>query len=131
MIAIADLRELAEARLLDANVLFAHGRFDSAYYLCGYAVELALKARICMTLNWEGYPEKRSDFEDFGSFRTHKLTALLTLSGQEDRITTEYADDWSSLINWNPEVRYRVMGRVDPAAVAAMLASAERFLRVI
>ena len=131
MIAISDLRALAEARLLDANVLFAHGRFDSAYYLCGYAVELALKARICTTLNWAGYPEKSSEFDYVPSLKTHKLAILLSLSGQEKRITKEYSDDWTSLIKWNPEVRYRVVGSADPAEVAAMLVSAERLLRVI
>jgi hypothetical protein len=31
-------------------------RFDGAFYLSGYAVELALKARICRTLKWRATP---------------------------------------------------------------------------
>lgn len=131
MIAIADLRALAEARLLDANVLFAHGRFDSAYYLCGYAVELALKARICVTLNWDGYPEKGSDFENLASLKTHKLRVLLALSGQGPRITTHYLGEWTSVKNWNPEVRYHRVGSADPRQVGAMLVAAERLLEVL
>jgi len=29
---------------------------DGATYLCGYAVEVALKFRICLTLNWPEFP---------------------------------------------------------------------------
>jgi HEPN domain-containing protein len=41
-----DLQRLALARVTDARVLFAAGRYDAAYYLAGLAVECALKARI-------------------------------------------------------------------------------------
>ena len=47
MILVAELDGLAAARLEDAKVLLASGRYDGAVYMCGYAVEIALKARIC------------------------------------------------------------------------------------
>lgn len=65
MISVDDLRAIAKARLEDAAVLAGKQRLDGARYLCGYAVELTLKARICATLNWSGFPETRSEFEDF------------------------------------------------------------------
>lgn len=56
-------------------------------YLCGYAIEVALKARICRTLNWTGFPETRGEFEGYQSCRRpeyasviyylHNLTLLL------------------------------------------------------
>jgi len=70
--------------------LFINDRIDGAGYVCGYAVEIALKARICRTLNWPAFPEKRNEFENLGSFRTHKLDVLRALSGQEQRIKTEH-----------------------------------------
>ncbi|HEX8407274.1 MAG TPA: HEPN domain-containing protein, partial [Thermoanaerobaculia bacterium] len=72
MILVADLRAIAHARLKDAEVLMGANRTDGAGYVCGYAVELALKARICETLNWAGFPENRHEFHNFASFRTHK-----------------------------------------------------------
>lgn len=90
MILIDELRMIARARLADATLLFRNERPDGAFYLGGYAVELALKARICQTLNWIGFPEKRSEFDNLTSFRTHKLDVLLALSGQEQRIKSEY-----------------------------------------
>ncbi|MCB0065385.1 MAG: HEPN domain-containing protein [Caldilineaceae bacterium] len=70
-----------KARLEDAEVLLAANRYDGAMYLCGYAVELALKARICRTLKWAGYPSTRKEFEGYQSLRTHDLKVLLHLSG--------------------------------------------------
>jgi hypothetical protein len=62
MIPRRELRRLAFARLKDARALYAAGRYDAALYLCGYAVEIALKARICRTLRWEGFPQTRKQF---------------------------------------------------------------------
>jgi HEPN domain-containing protein len=56
MISTKDLRAIARARLRDAQVLLKAERFDGAFYLSGYAVELALKARICRTLKWRATP---------------------------------------------------------------------------
>ena len=52
MLTVAELRAVSAARLDDAQSLFNAERYDGVVYLCGYAVELALKARICETLNW-------------------------------------------------------------------------------
>jgi HEPN domain-containing protein len=45
MIPTPDLKAISRARLRDAKVLLKGKRLDGAAYLCGYAVELALKAR--------------------------------------------------------------------------------------
>lgn len=131
MISIDDLLAIAETRLEDANVLLTNDRLDGAAYLCGYAVELALKARICRTLNWAGFPEKRSEFENLASFKTHKLDVLLSLSGQEQRIKTDNFSEWSAVATWDPEARYRAVGQADAVQVALMLVSAETLLKVL
>ena len=53
-----ELQQLALLRLQEAEALFAGGFYDGSAYLCGYVVELALKARICATLNIDEYPEE-------------------------------------------------------------------------
>jgi len=60
MISTRDLRAIARARLRDAQVLLTGKRFDGAFYLAGYAVELALKARVCRTLKWPDFPKERA-----------------------------------------------------------------------
>src|ERR1700674_5701226 len=65
-------------------------RFDGAWYLCGYAIELALKARICRTL----------------------------FSGVEDRVRANRMAEWSVVLDWNPEKRYQA-NRLSTAQQAA------------
>jgi HEPN domain-containing protein len=62
MIKRTELRKLARARLKDAQLLFAVKRYDAATYLSGYAIEMALKARICQTLKWTYFPETNKEF---------------------------------------------------------------------
>lgn len=58
----SDLKKIAQARIEDGEVLLSSNRYDGAVYLCGYAVEIALKERICRTLGWPGYPSMRREF---------------------------------------------------------------------
>lgn len=46
MISLVQLDELAVARLDDAKALVAAARYDGATYLCGYAIEVGLKATV-------------------------------------------------------------------------------------
>ena len=121
MIATAELRRIADAKLADAVDLYRLGRYDSSIYLCGYAVELALKARICDTLGWAGYPEARGEFRDLQSFRTHDLRMLLHLSGIEVRIDNEFPNAWEAVETWRPEWRYLPVGKTDEGRCSAML----------
>jgi hypothetical protein len=131
MILIDQLRAISAARLQDAIVLLANDRIDSAAYLCGYAVELALKARICITLNWEGFPQTRGEFEGFSSFKTHRLDLLLILSGQEQRIKAEQLREWSAVETWDPEARYKTVGHFARDKVEVMVASVRLLVEVV
>ena len=55
MILTQDLKKSAKARVEDADALFNALRYDGAVYICGYAIEMGLKARICRTLKWPGF----------------------------------------------------------------------------
>ena len=85
-----DLRNNAAVRLQDAEVLFNSGRYDAATYLCGYAVELSLKAKICDTLSWPEYPPTQNFFRNF---RTHDLDVLLLLTGRDAVIKQNYLSE--------------------------------------
>jgi hypothetical protein len=98
MISRNDLRKIARARLKDAEILYAGKRYDGAIYLCGYAIELALKARICQTLKWAGFPSTNKEFEGYQSFKIHRLDVLLRLSGQDIKVKTKHFADWSTVV---------------------------------
>ena len=131
MIAVAELQRIAQARLDDAKALLSAGRFDGATYLCGYAIELALKFRICQILNWPEFPSTRGDFQDYRSFQTHDLDVLLHLSGQEARIKRDQFTEWSIVAEWDPEVRYSVVGNVLQATAESMVRAAEGLLKIL
>ena len=131
MITRSDLKKIAQARLRDAEVLYRSRRYDGAIYLCGYAVEIALKARICKTLSWSGYPSTGGEFQNYQSFRTHNLDVLLRLSGVEERIKTILMTEWSVVAAWDPEVRYKPIGSANKQAAELMIASASVLLRAL
>jgi HEPN domain-containing protein len=126
-----ELRRIAQARLEDAEALVRAGRYDGAIYICGYAVEMALKARICETLNWSGYPSTRSEFQNYQTFRTHDLNVLLRLSGVENRIRMEFVTEWQAVTDWDPEVRYQAVGTASQRNAMLMIEATIALLRVL
>lgn len=131
MIAADDLKHLARGRLRDARALFRAGRYDAAVYICGYAVELALKARICRTLRWEGFPDTNREFEHYHSFKTHRLDVLLQLSGQSLRISGKYGLHWDAVVEWDPTRRYKPIGSTSAADADKMLRATQVLVRVL
>ena len=126
-----DLRLIARARLKDAKALLDHGRFDGAAYLCGYAVEIALKARIVKTLKWSGFPSGGGEFRDLESFRTHNLHVLVRLCGWEAKIKAKLPLEWSIVSQWNPESRYGPPGKVTQADAQRMIDSTRRVVEAL
>lgn len=121
---------MARRHLRDAEVLYRGRRYDGAVYLCGYAVELTLKARICRTLHWIGFPETGGEWNDLQSFKTHKLDILLRLAGRESIRVTHLAD-WSVVVTWDSESRYKRSGTVTRVGAQSMIESAGRLMVVI
>lgn len=131
MIDVGDLQLIARARLGDAKVLFSADRLEGSAYLCGYGVELALKACICKTLAWSDFPSTRNEFQAYASFKTHNLEVLLHLSGREHEVKTQLLGEWSAVTKWDPESRYTPVGSADQAEIKFMLESAETLVKFL
>ena len=131
MLTRKELQKIARARLKDAQILFQNRRYDGAAYLCGYAIELWLKARICRTLGWEGFPSTNREFQSLLSFKTHDLDILLKLSGVEKKIKTRFLAEWSVISVWRPEVRYQPIGTIKKEDAKMMIESAMILMRNI
>jgi HEPN domain-containing protein len=131
VIAASDLRKIARARLADARALLRTRRYDGSIYLCGYAVELAIKHRICRTLGWENFPSTSGEFRAYQSFRTHDLDVLLHLSGHEATIKKQALADWSTVAEWDPEVRYKSVGSASKDDAKLMIKATATVLRVL
>jgi HEPN domain-containing protein len=133
MIPVSDLRKIARARLRDSEVLAKARRYDGGLYLCGYAVEIALKARICRTLKWVAFPDSDAEFRGLTSLKTHSLDLLLRLSGVEGKIKRGFFAEWSTVAKWDPASRYRLSRSTGVSAKRAdlqlMIASAKKLLK--
>lgn len=132
MITRADLAKTAREHLRGARILRRSRAYDSAVYLCGYAVEIALKARICRTLRWTNFPETPAEFKTKQSLRTHDLDALLDFTGVQARIQQPpLKTDWSTVKLWNPEQRYRPVGTKTAGDAEDMIAATRKLLDVL
>jgi HEPN domain-containing protein len=112
-----ELKTLASLRLQEADVLFAAGLYDGCVYLCGYVVELALKARVCAILDIDEYPAGHR-------FKTHDFDELKVLAGLSKELS--YAkpvllDNWSEATRWKPDWRYEPAGRYGRTAALDIL----------
>lgn len=114
MISFEQLEKISRTRLKDAKILLEAGSCDGALYLCGYAVELALKAIICKNLDLAGapsashIPNTSQEFTTISQIKTHKLDDLLNLSPVNVKVgvKSKFLAEWSMVQKWNPEIRY-------------------------
>jgi hypothetical protein len=103
-----DLQKIAEERVADAAALLDAGRFQAAYYLCGYAVECALKACIARKVREFDFPDRKLVNDSY----VHNLTKLLTVSGIEELYDEKagrnsvFAKNWSTVKDWSEMSRY-------------------------
>lgn len=132
MISTADLHSTAREYLRAAKLLRTRRSYDVATYLCGYAIEIALKARICRTLNWTtGFPETSTEFKLKSNLKTHDLEALLEFTGIQDKIKLRYFSDWAIVNKWKPEQRYSPPGTKTLVAAGDMIQATQNLLRIL
>ncbi len=105
----AEFQKLADLRVREAGVLLAAKCYDGAYYLCGYAVECALKACIARKTRRYDFPPPRALVD---SYYTHDLSRLLRAAELEKDFAEARATDpalsdkWDILVLWSEQARY-------------------------
>lgn len=116
----AEFQQLADDRLKEAKALLDLGKWDGAYYLAGYAVELALKACIIkMLMATDAFPDKEFSKNCY----THSFEKLVGLAKLEaTRKSAMDADpeldkNWKLMDEWSEEKRYH---RIDQAEAEAL-----------
>lgn len=117
------LKTLINKRLLDARVLLNNRRYFACIYLAGYALELALKFKICRLMQFDnGFPENKAEFNTYyldtrkdllwttikqlSDIRHHKLVSLLRYSGEQVNIEKNFSEEWNLVKDWDPGIRY-------------------------
>ncbi|EHK6516054.1 HEPN domain-containing protein [Escherichia coli] len=103
-----DLEALSDTRLNEAKCLLDHGFFHGAYYLCGYAVECALKACIAKSFLQHEFPYKKVVNDSY----THDLSQLLKIANLHQILIADAKNDvsleinWSVVKDWSEQFRY-------------------------
>jgi HEPN domain-containing protein len=104
----ADFRRLAGMRLREAQILLKNRQYSGAYYLCGYAVECALKACIAKRTGRYEFPPDRRTVERLYS---HDLAGLAIEAGLDDLIRSngtahpDFLNNWAITKNWSEQAR--------------------------
>jgi hypothetical protein len=104
-----DFQALALLRLREVQVLLANGMPDGAYYLCGYAVECALKACIARQTQRHDFPP---DPRMVQGIYTHDLAQLVNRARLTESLSTErranpvFDGYWDEVAAWSEASRY-------------------------
>ena len=106
---------LAELRLTEAKLLAHAGHHSGAYYLAGYALECALKARIASQFRDNQIPDKVL----VNRIYTHDLSELVRLAG------LVLARRWSVAVSWSEQARYLVWTRDSASDMIEAVGGAE------
>jgi|SRR5215471_11630024 len=124
MLTKVDLEALATTRLEDAILLLRAGRSSSAYYLAGYAVELALKACVAKTFQPNAIPDKAFVNEIY----THSLEKLLSMAGllqlfsADSRTDPQLGAAWGIASKWTESSRYLLWDSISASSLISAIA---------
>ena len=124
----AEIKELSHLRLAEATILCGQEKYDGAFYLAGYSIELMLKAKICEHFGIDNLFDKEGcKIPDISDLRkvveTHNINLLLILSGLEEKfreariLNTKIRSAYSFFsastgkkTDWHEQVRYLPKG---------------------
>jgi HEPN domain-containing protein len=127
----ATFQQLAETRLAEAKLLHEQGLHSGAYYLAGYAIECALKAKIAADFRENEIPELKR----VQSIYTHDLSALLGLAvlkedlDAEKELHPELYQRWGIARAWSENARYKVWTEADASAILDAIDGADGILQ--
>jgi hypothetical protein len=118
------LQQLAIAKAEDAQLLLMHGRFANAYYLCGFCIEIALKAAISRQFRADELPDKKLVNE----LHSHDISKLVALAGmakvlESARQTPAFNANWSIVSQWQVESRYAMTEQAEASSMVEAVMS--------
>ena len=99
-------------------------RYHASFYMAGYAVEMAVKYKICkMYFFTQGFPETNGELQQYyrqiktkgvraiilkiHEIKNHDLAKLLLYSGEEYNIKKNHFTEWLIALQWSPGMRYK------------------------
>jgi hypothetical protein len=124
----ADFQQLADVRLAEAKALLDLGMWDGAFYLAGYAVEVALKACIIeKMMATDAFPDKQFSAACY----SHKLDDLLKLAGllpaqfAMEAADQLFSDYWAVARDWSEQSRYHRITEAEARGLYTSISDAQ------
>lgn len=124
----AEFQVLAEERLVEAKALLDVEKWDGAYYLAGYAVELAIKACIIkMLMATDAFPRKEFSKDCY----THIIETLVKQANLDDALKLarnadpDFESRWATAKDWTEQKRYHRIDKAEAEALYDAIADAE------
>jgi hypothetical protein len=114
------LQRLAESSLAAAELLLRERHFHGTYYLTGFAVECALKARLSRAVQQYDYPDKKFVLQMYN----HELEPLAVLDAAlwaelQNSMKTDpkLLSNWQTVRRWDDEKRYDFVEELEAKAL--------------
>jgi len=135
-----ELRKVAWEKFRTAKSLLGQKQWNDASYLCGYAVEILLKVRICVDHGISQFPGNATEFKASqlkkqgwkqNEVFSHDLEHLLNKTTLAAHIKSTFMREWSTCIQWSPETRYQPVGTATKTSANQLLADAAVIIRAI
>jgi AbiV family abortive infection protein len=124
----AEFQQLADTRLEEAKILLDQHKWNAAYYLSGYAVELAIKACIIKHLmGRDAFPSKDLSKNCY----THSVQDLIKVADLEVTLTRARSLDvdleanWSTVKDWSEQKRYHLIEQSDAESLYNAISDAK------
>lgn len=133
-----EIRQLAYERLAEATILADNKKYEGAFYLAGYSIELMLKAKVCEQLGVDNLFDEDCKFPGISEVRravkTHDITVLFIFSGLRDKFET--AKSLNKVLEktnarlflasghslWSEQIRYQSVGSQNSDNVQELIA---------
>ena len=134
-----EIKQLAYERLSEAEILCSHGKYDGAFYLAGYSIELMLKAKVCEHLGVDNLFDEKPQSVVYGvsevrkSVKTHDIAVLIIFSGLRRKFEIDKSENKvleqtntrlfhdSGHCTWNEQIRYQSIGSQNSVNVQRLI----------
>lgn len=129
MIPVADFQHTACERFRDAKCLLDGERFDGAIYMAGYALEIAIKVKLCHSKEMPAFPDTEDEWKDVNgalkkfdntwkktnnafdkeskSWKEHLSEELVNRLDESLKNQILANRDWRKIRIWSVDLRYR------------------------
>jgi hypothetical protein len=121
----ADLKRMAEERILDAKALLDAGRWEFAYYVAGYVVECALKSCVLARMVHTGWVFREKVKVD--DCLSHEFLKIIHIAGLTDELNARlktsavagdaFVTNWDSANQWRVNSRYEARTEIEARAL--------------